>query len=111
MQRSISRRLIETAGDIIEQAYKGSEDVLELINRAEQRLSAICEYQISGEIEPLGALMGDVLEQSKRAHNTILLIVCPNVVGGFSPPSKSGELYQSRGVFPVGLQSLGQGLV
>ena len=42
---------------------------------------------------------------------TVLLIVCPNVGGGFSPPSESGELYQSLGVFPVGLQCLGQGLV
>ena len=44
-------------------------------------------------------------------YNTVLLIVCPNVGGGFSPPSESGELYQSLGVFPVGLQCLGQGLV
>ena len=44
-------------------------------------------------------------------RNTVLLIVCPNVGGGFSPPSESGELYQSLGVFPVGLQCLGQGLV
>ena len=42
---------------------------------------------------------------------TVLLIVCPNVGGGVSPPSESGELYQSLGVFPVGLQGLGQGLV
>ena len=44
-------------------------------------------------------------------YYTVLLIVCPNVVGGLSPPSESGELYQSLGVFPVGLQGLGQGLV
>ena len=42
---------IGIANDIIEQAYKGSEDVLELINRAEQRLSAIGENQIGGGIE------------------------------------------------------------
>ena len=38
IEKALSRRLIETASDIIEQAYKGSGDVLELINRAEQRL-------------------------------------------------------------------------
>ena len=54
------------------------------------------------------SVTSSVLKLPVRA---ILLIVCPNVVGGFSPPSESGELYQSRGVFPVGLQSLGQGLV
>ena len=38
-------------------------------------------------------------------------MVCPNVVCGLSPPRESGELYQSRGVFPIGLQRLRQGSV
>ena len=36
---------------------------------------------------------------------------CPNVGGGLCPPRESGELCQSLGVLPVGLQRLGQGLV
>lgn len=71
LEKALSRRLIETASDIIEQAYKGSEDILELINRAEQRLFAISENWISGEIEPLEWLIGDALEQSKYVHNKI----------------------------------------
>ena len=51
LEKALSRQLIGIANDIIEQAYKGSEDVLELINRAEQRLSAIGENQIGGGIE------------------------------------------------------------
>ena len=69
LEKALSRRLIETASDIIEQAYKGSEDVLELIDRAEQSLFAIGENQISGEIESLKTLMGYSLEQIERVHS------------------------------------------
>ena len=69
LEKALSRRLIETASDIIEQAYKGSEDVLELIDRAEQSLFAIGENQISGEIESLKTLMGYSLEQIGRVHS------------------------------------------
>ncbi len=68
LEKALSRRLIETASDIIEQAYKGSEDMLELIDNAEQRLFTISENWIEGDIEPLEELMYDALEQSKRVH-------------------------------------------
>ena len=72
LEKALSRRLIETASDIIEQAHKGSDDVLELIARAEHRLFAIGENWIEGGvIVPLESLMGDVIEQSKRAHNKV----------------------------------------
>ena len=71
LEKALSRRLIETASDIIEQAYKGSEDILELIDNAEQRLFTISENWIGDEIEPLEWLIGDALEQSKRVHNKI----------------------------------------
>ena len=69
LEKALSRQLIKTASDIIEQAYKVSGDVLELINRAEQRLFAIGENWVEGGIEPLESLIGDVLEQSKPVHN------------------------------------------
>ena len=71
LEKALSRQLIYTASDIIEQAYKGSDDVLELIARAEQRLFAIGENWVEGGIVPLETVMGDVLEQSKRAHNKV----------------------------------------
>ena len=71
LEKALSRQLIKTASDIIEQAYKVSGDVLELINCAEQRLFAIGENWVEGEIVPLEAVMSDVLEQSKRAHNKL----------------------------------------
>ncbi len=69
LEKALSRQLIGTANDIIEQVYKGSEDVLELINRAEQRLSAIGENCIEGGIESLESLMEDALEQIEHVHN------------------------------------------
>ena len=73
LEKALSRRLIETASDIIEQAYKGSDDVLELINRAEQRLFDIGESWIGGGIgggiESLETIMGDALEQIERTHS------------------------------------------
>ena len=71
LEKALSRQLIYTVSDIIEQAYKGSGDVLELINRAEQRFFAIGENWVEGGIVPLEAVMDDVLEQSKRAHNKV----------------------------------------
>ena len=69
IEKALSRRLIETASDIIEQAYKGSGDVLELINRAEQRLFTIIENQIGDGVEPLETVMGNTLLQIERIHN------------------------------------------
>ena len=69
LERALSRQLIEIASDIIEQAHKGSDDVLELINRAEQRLFAIGGNWVGGEIESLETVMDDALEQIERAHS------------------------------------------
>ncbi len=69
IEKALSRRLIETASDIIEQAYKGSDDVLELINRAEQRLFTIIENQIGDGVESLETVMGNTLLQIERIHN------------------------------------------
>ena len=74
LEKALSRRLIKTASDIIEQAYKVSGDVLELINRAEQQLFSIGENWISGGIESLESLIGDVIEQSKRTHNKVATV-------------------------------------
>ncbi len=69
LEKALSRRLIETASYIIEQAYKGSEDMLELIDSAEKRLFAIGENWIGSGIESLETVMGDALEQIERAHS------------------------------------------
>lgn len=84
LEKALSRRLIKTASDIIEQAYKVSGDVLELINRAEQQLFSIGENWISGGIESLESLIGDVLEQSKRAHTHNKASTASGVNTGFA---------------------------
>ncbi len=74
LEKALSRRLIETASEIIEQAYKGSEDVLELIDSAEQRLFSISENQIGEGPEPLAEVMDNALNQIGRAHDRISTI-------------------------------------
>ena len=69
LEKALSRQLIETASDVIEQAYKGSGDVLELINHAEQRLFTIIENQIGDGVERLATVMGNTLLQIERIHN------------------------------------------
>lgn len=73
LEKALSRQFIEVASDIIEQTYKGHDSVLELINRAEQRLFAISENWIGGGIrggiEPLKTIMGDALKQIERTHS------------------------------------------
>ena len=69
LEKALSRRLIETASDIIEQAHKGGDDVLKLIDRAEQRLFTIIENQIGDGVELLETVMGNTLLQIERIHN------------------------------------------
>ena len=72
--------------------------------------------QEANTADPVSCNKADFNYQPSHKHcqvicNTVLLIVCPNVGGGLSPPSESSELCQSLHTFPVGLQGLGQGLV
>ncbi len=69
LEKALNRRLIETASDIIEQAYKGSDDVLELVDRAEQHLFAISGNWVGGGIELLETVMDDALERIERVHS------------------------------------------
>ena len=96
LEKALSRRLIETASDIIEQAYKGRDDVLALINRAEQRLFAIGENWIGGGIESLETIMGDALEQIKRTHSKASTVSGVNTgftdLNDFTSGLQKGEL-------------------
>ena len=96
LEKALSRRLIETASDIIEQAYKGSDDVLALIDHAEQRLFAIGENWIGGGIESLETIMGDALEQIKRTHSKASTVSGVNTgftdLNDFTSGLQKGEL-------------------
>jgi replicative DNA helicase len=71
LEKALSRKLIETASEVIEKAYEGSEDVQELLDRTEQRIFSLSENQIGDGFEPLETVMGDALEQIERAHNRV----------------------------------------
>ena len=96
LEKALSRRLIETASDIIEQAHKGGDDVLELIDRAEQRLFAIGENWIGEGIESLETIMGDGLEQIKRTHSKASTVSGVNTgftdLNDFTSGLQKGEL-------------------
>ena len=69
LDKALSRKLIETASQVIEQAYQGGEDVQELIDHTEQQIFSLSENQISDGFESLEAVMGEALEQIENAHN------------------------------------------
>ncbi len=71
LDKALSRKLIETASEVIEQAYGGGEEVQELIDRTEQRIFSLSENQIGDGFEPLETVMGDTLEHIERAHNRV----------------------------------------
>ena len=70
LEKALSRRLIRIASDIIEQAYEGSEDVLALIDHAEQRLFTLSENRSGDGFEPLEKVLGTALEQIEHAYNS-----------------------------------------
>lgn len=69
LEKSLSRKLIETAGEITEQAYEGSERIHELIDWAEQKVFGLAERQLNQGFEQLESVLGETLEQVERAHN------------------------------------------
>ena len=69
LDKALSRKLIETASQMIEQTYQGGEDVQELIDHTEQQIFSLSENQISDGFESLEAVMGEALEQIENAHN------------------------------------------
>ncbi|NKB70743.1 MAG: replicative DNA helicase [Candidatus Latescibacteria bacterium] len=71
LDKALGRRLIETANSAIEQAYAGSEDVYELIDRAEQSIFSLSERRLSQGFVKLDAVLDETIEQVERAHNQV----------------------------------------
>ncbi len=68
LEKALSRKLIETASGVIEQAYAADEDVQALIDKAEQQLFSLSENQIGDGFEPLDKVLGDAFEHIERIH-------------------------------------------
>ena len=71
LDKSLSRKLIETASEVIEQAFEGTDEVQSLIDRTEERIFSLSEKQIGDGFQSLEIVMGEALEQIERAHNRV----------------------------------------
>jgi replicative DNA helicase len=92
LDKALSRKLIETASEVIEMAYGGGEDVQELIDNTEQKIFSLSENQISDGFEPLETVMGEALEQIESAHNRDSSV--SGVETGFSELNESTSGWQ-----------------
>ena len=71
LEKALSRNLIETASQITEQAYEGSERIFDLIDWSEQRIFGLAERRLDGGFQSIEDVLGETLEQVERAHNQI----------------------------------------
>ena len=68
LEKALSRKLIETASEVIERAYAADQDVQTLIDKAEQQLFSLSENQLGDGFEPLTKVMGEAFEHIERIH-------------------------------------------
>ena len=71
LDRALSRRLIETAGQISAQAYEGRAEVQGLIDWAEQQIFSLSERRLSQGFESLEHVLQGTFEQIEQAHRQI----------------------------------------
>jgi replicative DNA helicase len=75
---AVLRRLISAAGQIAELAYDESQDVDEVVDRAEQIIFNVSESRIHRDLTPIRAVMGDVIENIDfLARNQNMLMGVP----------------------------------
>ncbi|HEX9115259.1 MAG TPA: replicative DNA helicase [Anaerolineae bacterium] len=63
------RRLIGAAGQIAALAYEESEDVDEVVDRAEQMIFSVSERRVRRDLAPMRQIMGDVVNRIEYLHN------------------------------------------
>ena len=70
-KKALSRKLIEAAAQISDQAYREDQDVEELIDRAEQSIFSLAENRLGQGFLSLEAVLEETVEQIERAHQQI----------------------------------------
>ncbi|RME51748.1 MAG: replicative DNA helicase, partial [Caldilineae bacterium] len=88
---AILRRLIHAAGQIAELAYDESNDVDDVVDRAEQIIFGISESRIHRDLTPISSIMADVVDQIDflaRNQNTLMgvptgFVMLDKMLGGF----------------------------
>ena len=68
LEKAQRRRLIAAATQTLTESYEESEDVRELIDRAEQRVFQIAEGELGKGVMPLGSALTEVYEAIDRAR-------------------------------------------
>ena len=73
-EKAQQRRLISVAGDIVDQAYGATEDVVGLIDEAERKINAIGDARKMDSVSPLQRLLlteADILEERGETRGRI----------------------------------------
>lgn len=108
---AILRRLIGAAGKIAEMAYDESNDVDDVVDRAEQIIFGVSESRIHRDLTPIATIMADVVDQIDflaRNQNTLMgvptgFVMLDKMLGGF----QKSDLIIVAGRPGMGKSSLG----
>ncbi len=68
LEKALSRKLIETSGQMAEQAYEGHRDIHEVIDLAAQRIFALSERGLSQGFAKLDSVLDETVEHMERVH-------------------------------------------
>ena len=71
LDKALRRKVIETAGEIIEQAHEGSRELDVLLESAAQGLDRIRQNQIADGLEPLASQIGDAVKQIEQSCSRV----------------------------------------
>jgi len=68
LEAALRRRLIDSATQTVEESYQKTEDIREVIDRAEQRIFSIAERELGKGVVSLSSVLDETFEAIERAH-------------------------------------------
>lgn len=68
LEAALRRRLIDSATQTVEEAYQKTEDIREVIDRAEQRIFSIAERELGKGVVSLSSVLDETFEAIEKAH-------------------------------------------
>jgi replicative DNA helicase len=105
--KSVKRRLISTASDIIEKVFDGSEDTEALLDSSEQAVFAISDSKKTGALSSSRSLVDTVFEQlTKRVENQEVVTGVPS--GYYSFDEYTAGLQPSDLIIVAGRPAMGK---
>jgi replicative DNA helicase len=70
LEAALRRRLIDSATQTVEESYQKTEDIREVIDRAEQRIFSIAEKELGKGVVALSSVLDETFEAIERAHQS-----------------------------------------